>query len=66
MAVTGMSCGGCVRRLEAGLKGLQGVMVEGVKVGEAVVRFEKGKQSEAGIRAAVEEMGFGVVAEGGR
>lgn len=56
--VQGMSCGGCVRRLDQGLRKIPGVTVEEVKVGSARLRFDPDKTTTVKINTAIGELGF--------
>ena len=62
MSINGMTCGHCVRSVDSALKGLAGVTVEQVKVGEATVSFDPAAVSSARIRQAIESEGYGVTA----
>ena len=58
VGVDGMTCGGCVKKLEGRLRGLDGaagVDVERLPEGRASVR---GQVSEAAVRAAIVDAGF--------
>ena len=56
LAIEGMHCGGCVRRVTMALQKLDGVEVVRVDVGSAEVRHEGAE--EKGILDAVERIGF--------
>lgn len=56
--VRGMKCDGCVRGVEAALRGVPGVRVKEVSVGRAVVEREPGAASDGAIAAAIERAGF--------
>jgi len=58
--IQGMSCGHCVRAVEAALKKLPGVQVVRVAVGEAVVETS-GPPDLDELRRAVEAEGYQVV-----
>ena len=62
MRIDGMTCGHCVSQVTKALEGLEGVRVEGVKVGAATVAYDPAATSEARIEQAVEEQGYAVVA----
>lgn len=59
--VEDMSCGGCVRNVTAVLKALPGVSDAQVSLesAQAVVQYDPSLVSVEGLRAAVEEAGFG-------
>ncbi len=61
MAIQGMSCGHCVGAVSSALQGVEGVEVERVTVGQAVVRYEPGTVSPARIAQAIEDEGYQVV-----
>lgn len=56
--VEGMSCGGCVRRLDQGLRKIPGVTVEEVKVGSARLRLDPDKTTVVKVNTAISELGF--------
>lgn len=63
IGVKGMTCGGCVASVTRVLKALPGVESADVRLqpGEATVRFDAGKVSQAAIRKAVEGAGYDVL-----
>lgn len=61
MDISGMSCGHCVAAVQKSLKALDGVQVEQVQIGSAVVSYDPGTVSPDRIREAVEDEGYGVV-----
>lgn len=58
LKIKGMSCGGCVRRVELGLKKIPGVTVKEVKVGSARISMDEGTASVESVSKAIAEMGF--------
>jgi copper chaperone len=40
LAIEGMHCGACVRRVRSALQGVQGVTVNSIEVGSAKVAFD--------------------------
>ena len=60
--IGGMSCGHCVSSVSKALKDLDGVTVEQVRVGQAVVSFDPSAASAARIATAIEDEGYDVVA----
>jgi len=60
IAVTGMTCGGCVASVTRALKAVPGVQDVQVTLtpGAATVSFDEGKANEAGIKTAIEDAGF--------
>lgn len=61
MQISGMSCGHCVRGVTQALTALDGVRVEDVKVGSAVVNYDPAAVSPETIAKAIEEEGYAVV-----
>lgn len=63
--IEGMHCGGCVKRVDAALNGIDGVSatVE-LATGCAVVELTKEVSDEV-LREAIEDLGFDVVEIGG-
>lgn len=65
LKITGMSCGHCVAAVKQALAGVDGVQVEQVNVGSAVVAYDPAAVQADTIRDAVAEEGYrvtGVVA----
>jgi copper chaperone len=62
MEIGGMRCGHCVAAVSGVLTGLDGVEVERVSVGSAVVAYDAGAVSPARIAQAVEDEGYAVTA----
>ncbi len=58
LRIEGMSCGGCVRRVTAALKGLEGVVVDSVEVGRASGHFEGGDVVLSDLLGVIERLGF--------
>jgi copper chaperone len=58
LAIEGMHCDGCVRRVVNALNAIDGVCVESVKVGSAQVMFDPAVVAAEKIRAAVDAIGF--------
>jgi copper chaperone CopZ len=56
LAIDGMHCDGCVRRVSEALKKIPGVTTEKVEVGKASLKIDDGK--EPVILAALEDIGF--------
>lgn len=63
-SVTGMHCAGCASRVEEALRSCEGVESAGVNLtsARAWVEFDAAPGRETGMRAAVEEAGFGLEA----
>jgi copper chaperone CopZ len=58
LSIAGMSCGHCVARVEKALKKLPGVAVIRVDVGSAEVVYDPSRTPFAGIREALDEIGY--------
>jgi copper chaperone CopZ len=56
--IHGMSCGGCVRKVEHALGSLPGVKVEGVTVGSATVNYDPSVTNPGAIVTAIERAGY--------
>ncbi|MFQ3581236.1 MAG: cation transporter [Chloracidobacterium sp.] len=56
--IKGMSCGHCVRAVEAALRALPDVEVRQVEVGRATVAYAPDTVPRARLAAAIEEAGF--------
>lgn len=64
--VTGMTCGGCTRKVTHALETIGGVheVVVYLDDGSATVQFEESRTSTAELKVAVEHAGYGVTAIG--
>ena len=58
LAIDGMHCGACVRRVTTALQGVEGVTVHSVEVGSAKVTFDAAETSAQEIAAALDRNGF--------
>jgi copper chaperone len=58
IAIEGMHCAACVRRVQAALSGVSGVVVNNVEVGSAEVAFDESKTSLEQIRSSLTAIGF--------
>lgn len=58
VALTGMHCGACVRRVTTALQSLPGVQITSVEVGSAQITFDPGRASAPEIIVAVDRIGF--------
>lgn len=58
LTIEGMHCGGCVRRVEAGLRKLPGTTVDKVEVGKASLHYDPDKVTSVQILHAVSDLGF--------
>lgn len=60
LKITGMSCGHCVAAVKQALAGVEGVQVEQVNVGSAVVAYDAAAVQAEAIREALAEEGYKV------
>jgi copper chaperone CopZ len=58
LAIEGMHCGACVRRVTNALQSVEGVKVNSVEVGSANVAFDAAETSAQDITAALDRNGF--------
>ena len=58
LAIEGMHCGACVRRVTSALQSVEGVTVKSVKVGSAKVAFAAAETSAQDITAELNRNGF--------
>jgi copper chaperone len=58
LAIEGMHCGACIRRVTSALQGVKGVTVNSVEVGSAKIDFDGAETSEQDITAALDRSGF--------
>jgi len=60
LEIGGMSCGHCVQAVSHALRGVAGLQVEKVEIGNATVGFDPAVVSRAAITRAVEDEGYTV------
>jgi copper chaperone len=65
LTIGGMSCGHCVKAVEAALGGVEGVRVRSVEVGTATVSYDPALAGPERLAAAVEEEGYEVLGQRG-
>jgi copper chaperone len=58
LAIEGMHCGACIRRVTSALQSVKGVTVDSVEVGSAKVAFDGAETSEQNITATLDRNGF--------
>lgn len=58
LAIEGMHCGACVRRVTSALQSVEGITVKSVEVGSAKVAFDAAETSPQDITAALDRTGF--------
>jgi len=56
--IEGMSCGHCLHAVREALEGLEGVVVESVRMGHAEVEYREAAIRPESIAAAVERAGY--------
>ncbi|HEX2778211.1 MAG TPA: cation transporter [Gemmatimonadaceae bacterium] len=59
--IEGMSCSHCVHAVKKALDAVQGVRVDDVQVGAAMVTFDAGVANENAIAEAIADEGYSVV-----
>lgn len=62
LAVPGITCGGCVRRVTNALQGQPGINSAEVKVGSATVEFDPALTSVDQIKQVMQSAGYPVAA----
>jgi copper chaperone CopZ len=60
LAITGMSCGNCVRHVRDELMKLPGVRVEHADIESVTIEYDPGKVSLEKVRSAIVEAGYQV------
>ncbi len=58
LTITGMHCGNCVARVAKALTAVDGVEVDSLSIGSAVVRIDDNKATTADVVAAVARAGY--------
>jgi copper chaperone CopZ len=58
LAIEGMHCGACVRRVTSALQSVEGVTVKSVEVGSAEIVFDGAETSAQDITATLDRNGF--------
>ena len=58
LTINGMSCGHCVASVRRALEDVEGVRVESVTIGSAVVDYDPAVASREGIIEAVSDAGY--------
>jgi len=61
--VEGMSCGHCLNAVNRALADIPGVEVDTVRIGRAVVRYDRARVSPAQLEAAVADAGYRATVE---
>lgn len=60
--IGGMTCGHCLRTVEKALTSLDGVKLDDLRIGKAVVTFDETKLSSDAVAEAVRDAGYDVLA----
>jgi copper chaperone len=58
LAIEGMHCGACVRRVTSALQSMEGVTVKSIYVGSAEIVFDAEETSAQDITATLDRNGF--------
>jgi copper chaperone len=58
IAIDGMSCGGCVSKVQGALRGVPGAHVEAVSVGSATVSYDASRTSPTMLAQAIHNAGY--------
>ena len=64
MAISGMSCGGCVTAVSMALRAVPGLRVDAVTVGSATVSYDASRTTFATIAKALRAAGYQASAPG--
>jgi copper chaperone CopZ len=64
LAISGMSCGGCVTNVRTALGAIPGARVDTVAVGSATVSYDVTRTTPAAIAQAVRDAGYDLVSAG--
>ena len=64
LAIEGMHCGACVRRVTTALQSVPGVTVESVEIGSAKIMADPEKASAEAVTSALGKIGFQATATG--
>ena len=60
LEIAGMSCGHCVSAIRGALEALDGVQVEAVAIGSAVLGFDPERTTRPQIEQAISDAGYDV------
>jgi copper chaperone len=61
LTIQGMSCGHCVMHVKNALSQLNGLNIQSVEIGKAVVEFDESVVTKQRIATAIEEAGYKLV-----
>lgn len=59
--IGGMTCGHCLRMVQQALSSLDGVKLDDLRIGKAVVTFDETKLSSDAVAEAVRDAGYEVL-----
>ncbi len=59
--IGGMTCGHCLRQVQAALTSLPGVTIDAMRVGQATVTFDETTTDAGTIAKAIEDAGYAVL-----
>ena len=62
MEIGGMTCGHCLRMVQQALTSLDGVKLDDLRIGKAIVTFDESKLSADAVAEAVRDAGYEVLA----
>ncbi|GDX65783.1 hypothetical protein LBMAG36_08500 [Chlorobiota bacterium] len=58
LLIDGMSCGHCIKALKNELTAIQGLIVQDVQIGKAIIEYDPDTVSDEDILHAIDESGF--------
>ena len=64
MAISGMSCGGCVSNVRKALGAVRGARVDAVTVGSATVSYDATQTTPAALEKAIRDAGYHLATAG--
>ena len=64
LAISGMSCGGCVTKVRTALGAIPGTRIDAVAVGSATVSYDATRTTPAAIAQAVQDAGYEIAPAG--
>jgi copper chaperone len=64
VAITGMSCGGCISKVRDALAAIPGAQVDAVTVGSATVSYDGARTTPVAIAQSIRDAGYEIAAGG--
>jgi copper chaperone len=64
VAITGMSCGGCISKVRDALAAILGARVDAVTVGSATVSYDDARTTPVAIAQSIRDAGYNIAADG--